>query len=126
MLLREIFASDYDPSEYEKKVLVNIFVAGNDGLNIKSLYPYETNDENLAQAKDELIKQNLLDKTGQKDFYKITNAGKEVLNRASLLDDSGNLIDSNAKKYLYNQDASNSTDNGDFGGTDIPPDEQLV
>jgi len=107
MLLHEIFAKDIDLGHFEKKVLVNIHLQGEEGLNITTLYPLEPNKENLKRAKDELLDYGFIEETDQRDFYIITDTGSEALERASLIDTNGELNDTHSAEYLYNDDDTN-------------------
>lgn len=116
MLLNEIFAKDIDLGNFEKKVLVNTLQAGDDGLNITTLYPLEPNKQNLKRAKDELLDYGFIEETDQHDFYIVTDSGRDALERASLIDQSGQLNDVHARKYLYTDNGVDSIDNVDSIG----------
>lgn len=103
MLLQELFAKDIDLSEYDKKLMVNIKLADKDGLNIKSLYKLEQNPANLRASKDDLLKYKFIEETNKSDFFIITSTGIEAMTRASLIDDSGELIAANTSEYYYDE-----------------------
>lgn len=108
MLLCEILAKDFDLSNYDKKLMVNIIQAGEDGLNISDLYKYEDSPHNLRMAKTELERIDFIEETDKRNFFIITDIGFEALNRASIVDDNNELISANSDEYLY-------TDNEDNG-----------
>jgi len=108
MLLQELFAKDIDLSEYDKKLMVNIKLADEDGLNVKSLYAREDNPSNLRASKEDLLKYKFIEETDRNDFYIITSTGIEAMNRAALIDDSEELIDANASEYYYDDETGDS------------------
>jgi len=119
VLLHEIFAKDIDLGHFEKKVLVNIHLAGEDGLNITTLYPLEPNKQNLKRAKDELLDFGFIEETDQRDFYTVTDTGTEALSRASLIDDNGELNDVQASKFLYEPEGEDTDTEMGMGGDSI-------
>ena len=117
MLLNEIYAKDIDVGYFDKKVLVNIHQLGEDGLNITTLYPLEQNKENLKRSKDELLGFGFIEELDQKDFYVTTETGVEALKRASLVDESGNINDAQAKEFMYDEINPTATDSIDSVGS---------
>ena len=105
MLLQELFAEDIDLSEYDKKLMVNIHLNGEDdkGTNVKSLYALESNPSNLRSSKEDLEKYKLIEETSKSNFYIITDVGYKALNRASIVDDNNYLIETNASKDYYSE-----------------------
>lgn len=101
MLLNEIRAQDLDLSEYDKRLMVNIHVAGKSGLNVKTLYQYEKNVSNLKSSENILSRYKFISKTDRANVFVNTTAGVEAMKRASMIDQNGNLISVNTDKYLY-------------------------
>ena len=99
MLLNEIFAKNIDLNEHAKLILVQLFMSGEGGGNIKSIFINRSDDSNIAKNRDNLLKLGLIAKTDTNNFYIVTDAGKEAMKRASLLDDNDELIDANIKDF---------------------------
>lgn len=106
MLLKELFAKDIDLSEYDKKLIVNIFQGGEDGVNVKDLYALEKNPINLRGSKEDLLDYGFIEQTDRRDFFIVTSKGKEAMDRASLIDENGELSDVHASKYFYDEKMS--------------------
>jgi len=103
----EVNASDIDLSEFDKKLMINILNGDtDDGVNVKDLYTYEHNSSNLRSSLDDMKKYGFVEEQPQYNFYKITDIGLDSMRRASLVDDSDELIMSNAEEYIYT-DAEN-------------------
>jgi hypothetical protein len=101
MLLKEILGRNIDLSEFDKKVLINIKLAPEEGLNISSLYKLDKNPKNLANATKSLEKYKLIEETSEPGFYIITEDGLNTMKRASLIDLNGELIDANIQDFIY-------------------------
>lgn len=101
MMLKEIFAKDIDLSEYDKKILVNILLSDDDGLNIKSLYTIDKNPANIKKSKEYLLKYKFIKESNKKNFFNITKFGIDSLTRSGILDLNGKMIEINSSKYYY-------------------------
>lgn len=108
MLLQELFAKDIDLSEYDKKLMVNILQSGEEGINVKELFALEKNPANLRSSRDDLEKYGFIEELDQRDFFVVTDIGLEAMDRASLVDESGELNDTHAREYFYDENISDT------------------
>ena len=58
-----------------------------------------------------------IEELDQKDFYVTTETGVEALKRASLVDESGNINDAQAKEFMYDEINPTATDSIDSVGS---------